>query len=104
GEALPVKLTLRNDGKRAGKEVAQLYVAPVTPAAGDAPIALRGFAKADLAPGARRTLTVTLDPRSFSKFDAERGEWVVVPGRYRIMAGASSADIRQQRDIEVTAD
>ena len=104
GEALSVKLALRNDGKRAGKEVVQIYVAPVTPATGDPPIALRGFAKVDLAPGGRRTVTVTLDPRAFSQFDAERGQWRVVPGRYRIMAGSSSADIRQQREIDVIAE
>ncbi|HKX90178.1 MAG TPA: fibronectin type III-like domain-contianing protein, partial [Sphingopyxis sp.] len=104
GDAVTAKVTLRNEGKRAGKEVVQLYVAAVTPGEGDAPIALRGFAKVDLAPGARRTVSVALDPRAFSRFDAERGQWRVVPGRYRILAGSSSADIRQQREIEVTAD
>ena len=103
-EMVTVKVTLRNTGKRAGKEVVQIYVAPLAPGAGDPPIALRGFAKIDLAPGARRTVSVTLDPRSFSQFDAEQGKWRIVPGRYRIMAGSSSADTRQQREIDVTAD
>ncbi len=103
-EAVTAKVTLRNDGKRAGKEVIQLYIAPVTPGEGDAPIALRGFAKVDLAPGARRTVSVTLDPRAFSQFDAARGQWRVVPDGTKSSAGSSSADIRQQREIEVTAD
>jgi beta-glucosidase len=102
--AVPVRVTLRNDGAVAGKEVVQFYVAPLAPAAGDPPIALRGFAKVDLASKARKTVAVTLDPRAFSRFDVDSGAWRVVPGRYRIMAGSSSADIRQVREIEVTAD
>jgi beta-glucosidase len=103
GAAAPVKVTIRNTGKRAGKEVVQLYVAPAAPAAGEPPIALRGFVKVDLAPGARRAVTISLDPRAFSRFDAEGGAWRVVPGRYRIMAGSSSADIRATQEVEVIA-
>lgn len=98
-----MRLTVRNDGAR-GKEVVQFYVAPVTPVPADPPFALRGFAKIDLPTRARKTVSVTLDPRAFSRFDADEGRWRVVPGRYRIMAGASSEDIREMREVEVLAD
>ncbi|MDO9362396.1 MAG: fibronectin type III-like domain-contianing protein, partial [Sphingopyxis sp.] len=101
GSSVPVRVTLRNDGKRAGKEVVQIYVAPTAPAAGEPPIALRGFAKVELTPKARRTVTVTLDRRAFSQFDPVSGQWKVVPGRYKILAGSSSVDIREAREIEV---
>lgn len=104
GEAVSVRVTLRNDGKRAGKEVVQLYVAPVAPAEGEPPLALRGFAKVELAPRARRTATIPLDPRAFSRFDTAAGQWRVVPGRYKILAGASSGDIRETGEIEVSSD
>jgi beta-glucosidase len=96
-----LRLTVRNTGGRAGKDVVQAYVAPVTPGAGEPPIALRGFAKVSLAAGARQTVTITLDPRAFSAWDETTNAWRLRPGRYRLMIGASSADIRAVREVQV---
>lgn len=104
GDPVSVRVTLRNDGKRAGKEVVQFYVAPVAAAEGEPPLTLRAFAKVELAPHARRTVTVTLDPRAFSRFDTAAGQWRVVPGRYKILAGSSSGDIRDAREVEIGLD
>ena len=101
GRPVSLQLTIRNTGKRAGREVVQAYVAPVEPAAGDPPIALRGFAKISLEPGKRQVVTILLDPRAFSTWDKAAKAWRVRPGRYRLMVGASSADIRVAREIEV---
>jgi beta-glucosidase len=98
-----LRLTVRNTGARSGKEVVQVYVAPAEPGAGDPPLALRGFAKLSLAPGARRIVTIVLDPRAFSAWDETAKAWRVRPGRYRLMVGASSADIRAVREVEVLA-
>lgn len=103
GAPVNVRLSVRNTGKRAGKEVVQLYVARAdrTP---DEPIKqLAGFAKVALKPGENRTVTLALDPRAFGFWDSATHHWVARAGRYRLLVGGASDDIRLTRDIEVTA-
>ncbi|WP_286772375.1 MULTISPECIES: glycoside hydrolase family 3 C-terminal domain-containing protein [unclassified Sphingomonas] len=103
GAPVNARLSVRNTGKRAGKEVVQLYVARAdrTP---DEPIKqLAGFAKVALKPGESRTVTLALDPRAFGFWDSATHHWVARAGRYRLLVGGASDDIRLTRDIEVTA-
>jgi beta-glucosidase len=102
GTPIKVRLTVRNSGGRSGKEVVQLYVAPVIPFAGEPGKQLRSFAKVDIAAGGRRRVELVLDPRAFSCYDVAAGGWQVRPGAYRLMAGSSSDDIRLARTITVS--
>jgi beta-glucosidase len=43
---------------------------------------------------------VPLDARSFSHWDEEAHGWKIAPGTYRIMAGASSRDIRLTAEVK----
>lgn len=83
-----------NTGKRAGAEVAQVYVANPSGAVERPQQELRGFARVELAPGERRTVRVELGPRAFSYYDANLGNWVAAPGDYGIRVGSSSRLIR----------
>lgn len=94
-----VTLKVKNTGKMAGSEVVQLYVAPKNPAAERPVKELKAFAKVDLAAGEEKTITLKLNKRSFSRYDASKKEWVADPGAYGIMAGASSSDIRLTGEI-----
>jgi beta-glucosidase len=60
---------------------------------------LKGFAKTMLQPGASKTLTIRLRIRDFSYWDVESHDWKANSGRFRILIGASSNDIRLQEDI-----
>ncbi|MCW6531886.1 glycoside hydrolase family 3 C-terminal domain-containing protein [Sphingomonas sp. MMSM20] len=103
GAPVNARLSVRNTGKRAGKEVVQLYVARAdrTP---DEPIKqLAGFAKVALKPGESRTVTLALDPRAFGFWDSATHHWVARAGRYQLLVGGASDDIRLTRDIGVTA-
>lgn len=90
---LSVDFSIGNTGGRAGMAVGQVYVAP---AAGgwEAPKRLGGFAKLDLAAGASRRVNVTIDPRLLATFDGASQRWRIAPGRYQVIVGASSADVR----------
>ncbi|WP_423605620.1 beta-glucosidase H [Sphingomonas sp. MS122] len=103
GTPVAVRLTVRNTGKRAGQEVVQLYVEPVEPQPGEPPRTLRAFRKVAIPAGAQREVTLTLDPRAFAFYDPEAGGWRVRAGAYRVLAGASSEDIRQTGTIHVVA-
>lgn len=103
GVPVRVRLSLRNTGKAAGKEVVQLYVAR-TDRSPDEPIKqLGGFAKVALAPGQTRAVGLTLDPRAFAGWDVATHRWVARAGRYQLLVGSASDDIRLKTEIRVTA-
>jgi beta-glucosidase len=100
GEALRVGVTVANTGDRAGAEVAQLYVAPVSPRLPTPPKALKAFAKVELAPGEVRTVTLTLDTDAFAYWD---GGWRTDPGAYDLLVGRSAGDIRLRARVTLEA-
>lgn len=100
-EPATARLTIRNTGKRDGQEIVQIYVEPVEPEPGGPPRTLRAFGKVAIPAGGRRDVALTLDPRAFSTYDPKVGGWRVRPGAYRVLAGASSEDIRQVSTVHV---
>jgi len=97
---LALSVTIKNVGKSAGREVAQLYLSAPGKAAPKPALELRGFAKTrSLKPGESQTLTFTLTARDLSSFDAAAAAWLAEAGTYTVKLGASSADIRQTRSF-----
>lgn len=90
--------TVRNTGSRAGTDTPQLYLTPP----GEQP-RLVGWARAELAPGERRTYSVAFDPRFIASFDVAAKEWVVAPGRYQLRVASSATDPGQSMEVELTA-
>jgi beta-glucosidase len=92
GKAVRASFSIRNTGKRAGKGVAQVYVAPLDwkKAGWEAPRRLGAFAKADLKPGQSRTIEVTIDPRLLATYEAAGNNWHIAAGSYRLTLGQSS--------------
>jgi beta-glucosidase len=85
GAGITVTAEVRNTGKRAGDEVAQLYLDfPEDP--GAPKIALRGFQRVSLKPGEARQLRFTLSPRDLSAVTME-GQHRVLAGAYRVTVG-----------------
>jgi beta-glucosidase len=81
-----VTTTVTNTGKRAGEEVAQLYLEP--PRYEGAPrLALRGFQRFNLLPGEHKTISLTLSPRDLS-FVTRDGVRQVMNGEYHVNVGA----------------
>lgn len=94
-----VTVTVTNTGHTAGAEVVQLYVAPPQDGIYRPAKELKAFAKAALQPGESQTLTFALDDRSFAVW--HDGGWQIPAGRYEILVGASSADIRLRGALDV---
>ncbi|HEX6880071.1 MAG TPA: glycoside hydrolase family 3 C-terminal domain-containing protein, partial [Terriglobales bacterium] len=82
-----VSFSVSNTGKRAGAEVAQVYVGAESPSVPRPARELKGFTKVDLKPGESRLVTITLDPRSFSYYDIKSHQWKADPGNYNILVG-----------------
>ena len=90
--SVTVRVPVRNTGPRRGSDVAQVYVGPLA-GGWEAPKRLGGFQKVDLAPGASRTVSVTIDPRLLATFDEAAHQWRIAPGAYKVTVGQSSRDI-----------
>ena len=95
-----VQVTITNAGSVAGAEVAQLYVTDLVSSVTTPGIALKGFARVLLAPGESRVVHYRLGPDELSLWNRKMKR-VVEPGEFKIMAGASSADIRLTDSLQV---
>lgn len=95
-----VTFTLRNTGKVAGAEVAQLYIAQQNPSLPRPAKELKGFQKISLKPGEQKTVTIPLDEEAFQYFDDRVNQWVSEPGTFNIIVGSSSRDIRLKGQLK----
>ena len=101
GDGFDVSFTVRNTGKMAAKEAAQLYVAPVNPSVVRPAKELKGYEKKLIAPGASERYILHLGPDAFSYYDVISHGWKVDPGDYLLLVGASSADIRLEAKVNM---
>ena len=96
-----VSVDVKNTGTRAGDEVVQLYVKHLNSAVARPIKELRGFERITLRPNETRTVRLPLKGTDLTYWDADKRSFVVEPGRVSIMLGASSADARLEKTIEV---
>jgi beta-glucosidase len=98
-----VTLTVKNTGKFAGKEVVQLYVAAPESKYADKPVKeLKAFKKtAELKPGESEKLTFNFSKAEIASFNALEQAWITDAGKYNILIGASSADIKAELPFEI---
>jgi beta-glucosidase len=96
-----VTVTIRNSGKRAGAEVVQLYIHDGHSKI-DRPVKeLKGFERVDLKAGESKNVTFTLDRDSFAYYSMAKHEWIAEPGKFEILVGASSRDIRSRATFDL---
>ena len=100
-DGFDVSFTVRNTGKVAAKEVAQVYVSPTEPSVLRPDRELKGYDKKLIAPGASVRYTIHLGADAFSYYDEASHSWKLDPGKYRILIGASSRDIRAELPLEI---
>lgn len=95
-----VRLKVTNTGKRAGDEVVQLYTRDVLSSVTTYEKNLAGFERVHLEPGETKEVVFTLDRKHLELLNTDL-KWVVEPGDFTIMAGASSEDIRLNGTLTV---
>ena len=99
-----VSVEVKNTGKVAGKEVVQLYVSAPDVAANKPEKELKAFAKTkELKPGEAVVVTLKVNADDLASYDDAASAWVVTPGNYKFLVGASSRDIKATLEAEVAA-
>lgn len=99
GDGFDVTFTLTNNGKLAAAEVAQVYVGEANPTLPRPVKELKSYSKVWLGKGESKTVTVHLDGRAFSYYDVNVHDFKANAGKFNIMVGASSEDIRLSAEI-----
>lgn len=89
-----------NTGPLPGDEVAQLYVRDCYSSVVKPFMELKGFKRIYLKPGEKQTLSFTLGPKELKLLN-QKFQWVVEPGRFIVMVGPDSENIKLTADFEV---
>ncbi len=86
--------TVTNTGKRAGKEIVQLYIGDEQ-CSEERPVKeLKGFKKITLNPGETKTVSFDITPEDLQFFSAKKHEWTIEPGKFKAYVCASETDVR----------
>lgn len=104
-ESFNLNFDVKNTGKVAADEVAQIYLSPADKSQHIRPIQLQGFARVSLKPGESKKISVKMytEQLGYYTHDGQR-QWNIQPGKYIIKVGASSQDIKLQQEINVSGD
>ena len=101
GPTYEVSFEVKNTGEREGADVAQVYVGDTHAKLPRPPKELKGFAKVTLKPGESRRVSVRLDRRSLSYYDAASKQWRADPGDFDILVGRSSEQIELRGKLKL---
>lgn len=100
GDTVDIGLDVANTGGRSGEEVVQLYTRDEYASLPRPVKELRGYVRIPLAPGERKRVVFHLPVNQLAYYD-EALALVLEPGRFEVLVGGSSADIRLRGEFEV---
>jgi beta-glucosidase len=101
GVRLTATLDVTNSGDRDGDEVVQLYLREPAATHPRARESLGGFHRIHLARGETKTVTFAVTDTSLRRWSEEKKDYAIPRGEWRVLAGASSADIRQEAPARI---
>jgi beta-glucosidase len=92
---------VKNEGKRAGDEVVQMYVSYPDSKVSRPREQLIGFQRIHLEPGVSQTVRLPLAAKGLAYWDEAAGHFVVEAGTIKVLIGSSSADIHLEKSLLV---
>ena len=96
-----VSYTVKNISDTDGAEVSQVYIRDVFAMVSRPQKELKGFAKTFLKAGEEKRITVKLNARAFAYYSVPLKKWQVENGKFEILVGASSRDIRLKESVVI---
>jgi len=104
-KTITATVTITNNGKVAGKEVAQLYISAPSGKLDKPSMELKAFGKTNLLqPGQSQQLTFTISPSELASFNTDATSWIADAGTYTVKVGSSSANIKQTASFSLAKD
>jgi beta-glucosidase len=100
GNQVTVSFSVRNTGKRAGAEIAQVY-ASLPASTGEPPKRLVAWEKLRLGPGESKEVKLVIDPLYLSIFDEGKDAWQLAAGDYKMLVGGSSRSLPLTRTVKI---
>lgn len=99
-QSITLSFEVKNTGKVAATEIAQVYLSPKADNANLKPQTLQGFARVPLQPGESKTVQVKLYTEQFGFYSNQgQRQWNIQPGSFTIKVGSSSADIKLKETV-----
>ncbi|HET6487369.1 MAG TPA: glycoside hydrolase family 3 N-terminal domain-containing protein [Spirochaetia bacterium] len=90
GGTITVSVDIENTGDRRGAEVVQLYIHDARSSVRKPEQELKAFAKAELDPHQKRTVSFSLTADALAHYDTRKARWCVEPGSFEVRVGTSS--------------
>ena len=101
GAPIEATVTITNTGNHAGSEVVQLYMHDAKSSVIRPENELKGFSKIFLKPGESQSITMKILPKDLMFWDRASGEWKAESGKFNVLVGASSRDIRLKKSFKL---
>jgi beta-glucosidase len=101
GEEIALTVTVQNTGMAAGKETVQVYAQAVESKVPRANKELKAFKKILLENGKSQKVQLNIKVDDLAYYNVNEKKWVIEPGKYKLLVGSSSRDIRQESLIIV---
>ncbi|MCR8558837.1 glycoside hydrolase family 3 C-terminal domain-containing protein [Mucilaginibacter sp. BJC16-A38] len=101
GDKITVSLKVKNTGAVAGKEVVQFYISKLNSTVLRPGKELKAFKKIMIAPGQTAPVLINIAINDLAYFNDKLKNWMIEPGQYKILAAASSRDIRQTATFNI---
>ncbi|MCR4925955.1 MAG: glycoside hydrolase family 3 C-terminal domain-containing protein, partial [Clostridiales bacterium] len=102
-EKLKLSFKVKNTGKVAGSEIAQLYIKDIESTIFRPEKELKEFAKVYLEPNEEKEITFELGKRAFAYFNVNINDWHIESGDFEVMVGSSSRDIKLRETVTITS-
>ena len=99
-----VNFKITNKGKKAGKEIAQIYISDLEASVERPAIELKAFEKISLKAGETKEVEIKLNKKSLGFYDVNNKKWKVENGAFNILVGSSSKDIRLNSKVNIDSD
>jgi beta-glucosidase len=96
-----ISFEIKNTGNREGKEIAEVYVHELKSKLERPYKELKGFDKVSIKPGESKKVTIKLNKRAFQYYDVQKMQWSADPGKFEILVGSSSKDIKLKGEIKL---
>ena len=101
GEAITIKIPVKNKGKLKGEEVVQVYISQINPTEDRPSKELKTFEKLLINSGEIRDAVLTLYSKDFEYYSNKSKGWKLESGKYSISIGNSSKNITEVLNVNV---